>query len=196
MLGHRHGRRHQLGGVDQPVHEADLVEALRGEAEAQRHLHRHRVGQVGDMTVIVAAEQPALGLGDFEHCLAHGHAQIGAFDQHEAAAHGKAVDGGDHRLLELARHERVLDLGAAAAGRAILQRLLHVLTGAEAAAGTGEDRDFEVPGRAELVPRRRQLGPHFVIERVQPVWAVHPHDEDLPVLLGFDDSHVLFLSLQ
>src|SRR3546814_960193 len=81
MLGHRHRFGHQPVGVDQPVDEADLVEALRGEAEAQRHLHRDRIGQVGDMAVIPAAEQPALRLRDLEYRLAHRDAQVGALDQ-------------------------------------------------------------------------------------------------------------------
>ena len=102
VLGHLERRGHQLGGVDDAVEEADFVEALRGEAEAQRHLHRDRIGQVGDVAVIVAAQQPALGFGDLEHRLAHGEPQVGALDQHEAAAHGEAIDRGDHRLFERA----------------------------------------------------------------------------------------------
>jgi len=35
-----------------------------------------------------------------------------------------------------------------------------------------------------------------VIERVETIGPVHPHDEDLPVLLGIDDSHVLLLSVR
>ena len=67
MLGHRERGRHQFVGLDQAVEEADLVEALGGEAEAERHLHRDRIRQVGDVAVIVAAEQPALRLGHLEH---------------------------------------------------------------------------------------------------------------------------------
>ena len=39
--------------------------------------------------------------------------QIGALDQHKAAAHREAVDRGDDRLFQRARHERVLDRRAA-----------------------------------------------------------------------------------
>ena len=103
MLGHRERGRDQLVGLGEAVQEADLVEALGGETEAERHLHRDRVGQVRDVAVIVAADQPALGLGHLEHGPLRGDAQIGALDQHEPAAHRKAVDRGDDRLFERAR---------------------------------------------------------------------------------------------
>ena len=100
----------------QPIEEADLVQALGREAEAERHFHCDRIGQIGDVPVIVAAEQPALGFRDLEHRLVHRHAQIGPLHQHEAAAHRIAVDRGDNRLFQGPRHERVLDIGPPAAG--------------------------------------------------------------------------------
>ena len=147
------------------------------------------IGHVGDVAVIVAAEQPALGFRHLEDGAAHGDAQVGALDQHEAAAHGEAVDRGDDRLFQRAGHERVLDAGPPSAGRAVLQRFLHVLAGAEAAAGAGEDGDLELVAVAELGPGLGQQGAHLVAERVEALGPVHPHHEDLSVALGFDDGH-------
>ena len=46
---------------------------------------------------------------------------------------------------------------------------------------------------AKLGPGLGEAGAHFEIERVQSLGAVHPHYQDVPVTLGFDDGHV-FLS--
>ena len=51
--------------------------------------------------MIVAAEQPALGLGHLEDGAVDRDAQVGSLGQHEAAAHREAVDRGDDRLLDL-----------------------------------------------------------------------------------------------
>src|SRR4051812_22622036 len=59
--------------------------------------------------MIVAAEQPALCLGYFEDGFGNNNSQVSTFDQHETTAHREAIDGGDHRLLQGAGHERVLD---------------------------------------------------------------------------------------
>ena len=67
MFGHRQRARDQLVRIDQAIEKADLVEPLRGEPEAQRHFHRDRIRQVGDVAVIVAAEQPALCLRHLEY---------------------------------------------------------------------------------------------------------------------------------
>jgi hypothetical protein len=45
-------------------------------------------------TVIVAAEQPALGLEISEDRAAYSHAQISTLDQLKPTTHGVAVDGG------------------------------------------------------------------------------------------------------
>ena len=66
MLGHRKGAAHQIVELGQPVDETDLIEPLGGEAEPERHLHCDRVGQIRDMPVIVAAEEPALRLRHLE----------------------------------------------------------------------------------------------------------------------------------
>ena len=153
------------------------------------------IGQVGDVAVIVAAQQPALGLGDLEHRLAHRHPEVGALDQHEAAAHGKAVDRGDDRLLERARHEGVLEVGPLAAGGAALERFLHVLAGAEAAAGAGEDGDLEFLAVAELGPGLGKLAAHFMTEGIQPLGSVHADHEHLSVTFGLDDGHVFSLRM-
>ena len=77
------------------------------------------------------------------------------------------------------------------AGRrgSVLQRLLHVLAGAEAAAGAGEDGDFQFVGVAEVGPGFREQRAHLVAERVEALGPVHPDDEDLSVAFGFDDGH-------
>ena len=109
MLGHRERARDQLLGIYEAIEKADLVEALGGEAEAERHFHRDRVGQVCNMPMVVAAEQPALRLRHLEDRTPRGDPQIGALDQHEAAAHGIAVDRGDDRFLQCPGHERIFD---------------------------------------------------------------------------------------
>ncbi len=190
MLGHRDGAGDQLVGLDETVQKADLVKALGGETKAQRHLHRDRIGQVRDMPVVVAADQPALRLGDLEHRTLGRDPQIGALDQHEAAAHRIAVDRGDDRLFKRPGHKRVFDVRPAAARAPGGEQFLHVLAGAEPAAGPGEDRDFELARMAEFGPGLGEPGAHLVIERVQPLGAVHPHDEDLSQTLGLDDGHV------
>src|SRR5439155_4961141 len=190
MLRHRKGAAHQIVGLAESVQEADLVEALGGEAEAKRHLHRDRVRQVGNVPVIVAAEQPAFGFRYLEHRAFYRDPQIGALDQHEAAAHRIAVDRGDDRFFQGAGHERVLDVGPHAAGLAALQGFLHVLAGTERPAGAGEDRDLEFIAAAELGPRLSEAGTHLVVERIEALGAIHPHHQDLPVALGFDDGHV------
>src|SRR3954468_13965791 len=96
------------------------------------------------MPVIVAAKEPALRVRDLEDRALDGNPQIGALDQHEAAAHGKAVDRGDDRLFEGTGHERILEVGPLAARLTRRQRLLHIFAGAEATTGSGEDRDFEL----------------------------------------------------
>ena len=86
--------------------------------------------------------------------------------------------------------------GSSIAGRAPpgvprCERFLHVLAGAEAASGAGEDRDFEAVVVAEFGPGLGQRGAHLGVQRVQPLRAVHAHDQDLPVYLGLDDGHVI-----
>ena len=189
VFGHFHGFRHHLFGFDDAIQETDLMKPFGGEAEAQRHFQRHRVRNVGDMAVVVAAEQPAFGLGHFENSGASGDTQIGTFHQHESAAHGEAVDRGDHRLFQRAGHERVFQRRARAAGPVGGERFLHILAGAETATGAGEDGDFQLVGMAKLGPCLGQQGAHFVIEGVQCLGPVHPDDEDLAVAFGFDDGH-------
>ena len=58
--------RHQRVRRDQAIDETDLVEALGREAEAKRHFHGNRIGQIRHKAMIIAAKQPALCLGHFE----------------------------------------------------------------------------------------------------------------------------------
>jgi hypothetical protein len=60
----------------------------------------------------------------------------------------------------VARHERILNGRPLASGSALLQRFLHVLAGAEASTGAGEDRDLELLAVAELDPGLGELGSH------------------------------------
>src|SRR5437660_1349157 len=117
------------------------------------------------MPVIVAAEQPALGFGDLEYRSADGDPQVGPLDQHEAAAHRIAVDRGNDRFLERPGHERVLDRRPLPAGHPALQRLPHVLAGAEASTGPGENRDLELVAMTEFGPGLGEPGAHFLVER-------------------------------
>src|SRR3546814_8850796 len=71
---------------------------------------------------------------------------------------------------------------------------LHVLAGTEAATGACEDRDLEVRALAEVGPDLRQQASHLMVQRVEPVRPVHPHDQDLSVRFGLDDGHVHHLS--
>ena len=113
------GFRHQVLGLHEAVQETDVVKAFGGEAKAKRHFHRDRIGHVGDMAMVVAAQQPAFRFRHLEHGALHGHTEVGALHQHEAAAHGEAVDGGDDGFFQSAGHERVLDVRAPSAGGAI-----------------------------------------------------------------------------
>ena len=102
MLGHFHRLGHQPFGIGQPVDETDLVKPLRCEAEPERHFHGDGVGEVGDMAVVVAAQQPALGFRYFEHSLLGDDAEIARLHQFESAAHGEAVDRRNDRLFQRA----------------------------------------------------------------------------------------------
>jgi hypothetical protein len=189
VFGHRHRRRDQFRLRRDTVEEAELMKPLGGKAKAERHFHRDRIWHVGEVAVIVAAKQPALCLRHFEHGLRHRDPQIGALNQHEAAAHGETVDRSDHRLFQRAVHEGIGNLQTRAARHAGRQRLLHVLAGAEAAAGAGKDRDLELLVVPEFGPRLRERLAHLGVERIQPLGPVHAHDQNLSLPLGFDDSH-------
>ena len=76
-----------------------------------------------------------------------------------------------------------------AADRAALDRLLHVLAGAEGAAGAGEDRDLEVAAVAELTPGLGESGAQLDAERVHALRPVHPDHHDAVAPLGLDDAH-------
>ena len=171
----------------EPIDEAHLVEPLCREAEAERHLHRDGVGHIGKMAVIVAAQEPAFCLRNLEQGLGHRDAQIGALNQHEASAHGKAIHGSDDWLLQRAVHERIGHRRALATGRAGRERFFHVLARAEAASGAGEDRDLQFLAASKLGPSFSKRGTHLAIERIEPLRAVHAYDQDLSVTLGFDD---------
>jgi hypothetical protein len=157
----------------QPIEEADLVQALGREAETQRHLHGDGVGQIGEMAVIVAPQQPALCLRHLEHGFGYGQAQIRALNQHETTAHGKAVDGSNHWFLQSAVHERIGHCRSRAAGAAAGERLFHILAGTEAAPAAGQDRNFQVSILPKLAPAFGKGGAHFAIEGIEPLWAIH-----------------------
>ena len=67
--------------------------------------------------------------------------------------------------------------------------LAEALARAERPAGAGKDRDFKLVVAAELRPGLGEPRAHFMAERIEALGPVHPHDEDLPVTLGFDDCH-------
>src|SRR5262249_28686730 len=66
---------------------------------------------------------------------------------------------------------------------------LHVLAGAEGAAGAGEDADLEFIAVAELGPGRRELRAHVVGQRVEALGAGHTDAENPAVAFGFHDGH-------
>jgi hypothetical protein len=172
------------------IEKTDLVKALGGETEAERHLHCDRIGQIRDVPVIEAAEQPALRLRHLEDRAARGDPQIGALDQHEPAAHRIPIDRGNDRFLQGPGHERIIDCGPPPAEHAVLERFLHVFAGAERPASPGKDRNLQFIVAAELRPSLGEPRAHFMTERVEALGAVHPDDQDLPVTLGFDDGHL------
>ena len=87
-------------------------------------------------------------------------------------------------------HERVVDAGREA-GRAPLDRLLHVLAGAEGPPRAGEDRDLQVGAVAELGPGLGQPGAQLGAERVQPLRPVHADQHHAAVALQLNDRHAL-----
>ena len=158
VLGHLQRHLQQRVGLDQAIQKSHLVEPLGREAEAQRHLGGDRMREPGQEPVVVAAEQPALGLGDLEDRAVRGDAQIRTLHELKAAAHREPIDGADHGLGQRAVHERVVDGLASQAHRAALDGLFHVLARAERASRTREDRDLQLVRIAELAPRRGQAG--------------------------------------
>ena len=66
VLGHLDGRGQQCVGLDETIEKPYLIEALGGEAKSQRHLCGNGVRQAGDKAVIVATQQPTLGLRHLE----------------------------------------------------------------------------------------------------------------------------------
>ena len=141
--------------------------------------------------MVVAAEQPPLGLGDLENRPAHGDAQIGALDQLKPTTHGVAVDGGNHGLQQRPVSEGVGNGLLSPAWRTALDRLLHVLTGAEGAASPGEHGHLELVAVPKLTPGLRQAGAQFLAERVETLRPVHTDHHHLAAALGFDDSHTV-----
>ena len=191
VLGHFQRRRNERIGLHEAVEEPDLVQTLGGEAEPQRHFRGDRVRQVGEKAVLIAAQQPALRLGDLEDRAAHGDTQIGTLDQREASPHSVAVNGRDDGLHQRAVHERIGLALRPSARRPTLERFLHILPGAERPAGAGVDRDFELVAVTEPAPGLGQTRTEFLPEGVETLRPVHADHHDLAVALGFNDSHTL-----
>ena len=111
--------------------------------------------------------------------------------EREAGARGRAVDGGDHGLLEGADGEDVLVVARAQAvadvPRALLE-LRQVLADAEAAALAGDD-DSAHRGVARLLERRLKRLVHGGVERVEHVRAVEREREHTTVASDLDLGH-------
>jgi hypothetical protein len=141
--------------------------------------------------ISVAAEEPALRLRDLEDRVLHRDAEIGPLDEHEPAAHREAVDGGDDGLRQRAFHEGIVDRAAVRIRPAALDRLLHVLAGAEPAPRPGEDRDVEIVAILELPPCLGQRQAKVAAQRVEALGPVHADHEGLSVALGLDEGHAI-----
>src|SRR5262245_25074255 len=102
--------------------------------------------------MVIAAKQPALGLGDLEDCPMDGNAQVSALNKLKPAPHGIAVDGSNHGLQQRAIRKGILNGLASPARRTALDRLLHVLSGTEGAARAGEYGHLELVVVPKLTP--------------------------------------------
>src|SRR5215469_10508995 len=191
---HRHlaSGRHQLIRFYQPVDPAQLVKPFGREPKGECQLGRRSLREAAPVSVIVAAQQPALGLRGFEHGAAHRDAQVGTFYQVEAATHRKAVDRSYHGLFE---RSGAIDIVIPSArchclsGLLPLDRLLHIFARAESAPGTCEDGDLEVAAVAKLDPRRRQLRTKLRAQRIKSVGPVHAHHHYTVTPLDLDNTH-------
>src|SRR3990172_3768898 len=148
--------------------------------------------QAALVAVVVAAQQRALGFGGFEHGAAHRHAQVRVLHQHEAAAHGEAVDRDDDRLVHGAPNIRIPGSRrrpADVACRAAFDRFTHVLADAETAPCTGIDRDFQLAAVAKLAPRLGQRFAQLRTQRIHAIRPVHANDHDAVAAFDFDNTH-------
>jgi len=82
-----------------------------------------------------------------------------------------------------------MDRRAVAAGRAPLQRFLHILARAKGPAGAGENRDFQVRIILELGEGRRHLAPKLKPQRIHPFGPVQADRHDLSTALRFHHRH-------
>ena len=111
--------------------------------------------------------------------------------QRAARAGGDAVDGRDHRLrqrADLPDHRIVMTLDHAADRARVVHRFMvgQILSGAEAAAGSGEDDGPYRLVAVEIGQRRAQLAEHGEGEGVEPVRPVEGQARDRAVALEQD----------
>ncbi|MEY9511933.1 hypothetical protein ABIF16_002664 [Bradyrhizobium elkanii] len=170
-------------GCDDAVGEPDPSGLFAGDAASgENHVHRAAVPdqpRQADGAEIHQryAEAPAINA---EGGVTRDDPKIAPDRKLEAARHGGALDGGDHRLRQL--HPRrahravaVLDAVAAMAGRGALE----VEAGAERAARAGQDRDRQRRIAIEGAERLRQPLRGLRIDRIaRLVIAIDGHDRD------------------
>ena len=98
-----------------------------------------------------------------------------------------AITGFSQRTI----HEGIGDSLLTPARCTSLERLLHILAGAEGAAGAGEDRHLKLIAVPKLAPRLGQQISQLLAKGVETLRPVHTDHHHLVLALGFHDCHLL-----
>ena len=158
----------------------------------QHHAHRllERDGARQPLHAARTRREADARLGQREPGLVGGDDEVAGERDLEAAAHGDAVDGGDHGLVEVV----AVGEAAEALGRGMrpparlgaqLRVILEVVAGRERlVAGAGDDRDPQLGIGGELVEDVRQLLVRHRVQRVVDLGAVDGDDQQVAVDLG------------
>ena len=168
----------RFGGGDVPSGEQQVAGDRVGDLADQSHRgSAHRV-------------QAPLRLGDTELRALAGDADVGALQDLGSAGDGRALDGGDQRLLQPATLEQAVDARRVIA--AVLERVTRRLGGgrlevharAEVAAGSGEDAAADLRISVDAVPGVDHDREHLARKRVARLGPVHGDDQGVSALLN------------